>query len=153
MASSNKTENLGLNNWLESDCPKRADFVSDNLIIDNLVGNHIKDTSLHLTAEEKGRATQPFDVNTYYGTGEATTTIKFSYTPKLAIVCMKNSTYQTTESNYVKMNSGIASSIGTTGGVKITDNTVTATQSTSASNGVFYNLNNSSAEYMLITFK
>ena len=53
MSSTNKTANLGLNSWIESDRPKRTDFVSDNTIIDNVLGNHVKDNGVHLTAEEK----------------------------------------------------------------------------------------------------
>ena len=34
MASSEKSGNLGLNLWLASDRPVRADFVEDNRIID-----------------------------------------------------------------------------------------------------------------------
>ena len=153
MASSNKTANLGLNNWTESDCPKRSDFVSDNQIIDNLVGNHIKDSSLHLTASEKDRVSAPFDINTYYGTGEESTTLQFNYIPSLVIVCKKNSLLQESKSSYVVVNSGVASSVGTTGGVRISNKIVTVEQSTSATDGVFYNLNNSSSEYMIITFK
>lgn len=153
MGSSNKTTNLGLNKWLERDSPKRSDFVSDNVIIDNLLGNHIKDSSLHLTAQEKQRASQPFDVNTIYGTGEATTQIKFGYTPKLAIVCKKNNAPCVMGSSYTKVNFGIASPIGGSGGISISDYTVTLTQSPNATNGVLYDLNNSQYEYLLITFK
>lgn len=153
MASTYKTANLGLNNWTETDCPKRSDFVADNLTIDSLVGNHIKDSSQHLTAEEKDRVSAPFDVITYYGTGEATTTIKLNYVPKLAIVCKKNSPFQKAATSYTVINSAIASSVGTTGGLVISNNTVVATQSSSATNSMFYNLNESTSEYMLITFK
>lgn len=39
MASSNKTETLGLNQWLGTDKPKRDDFNADNLAIDQAVKN------------------------------------------------------------------------------------------------------------------
>ena len=153
MASTNKTINLGLNNWLETDSPKRADFVSDNIIIDNLVGNHIKDGSLHLTADEKDRVGQPFDINTYYGTGDTFTTIKLNYIPRLAIICEKNSPYQTAGNGNIIVHSAIISDIGSTGGAEISENYVLAYQSTEATNGVVYNLNKSGSEYMLITFR
>ena len=35
MPTSNKTEHLGLNQWLGTDKPKRADFVEDNAAIDH----------------------------------------------------------------------------------------------------------------------
>ena len=37
MASTNKTEHLGLNAWLSTDKPKREDFVRDNQLIDGAV--------------------------------------------------------------------------------------------------------------------
>ena len=153
MASTNKTTNLGLNNWIESDCPKRTDFVSDNLIIDNLVGNHIKDSSLHLSAEEKDRATQPFTAFTYYGTGETTTTVKFSFSPQLVIVCKKNSPFTVAGIDYSIVNAAVVSNIGTSGGVTISDKTVTAKQSVQAENGVFYNLNKNGSEYLIVAFR
>ena len=39
MASSNKTDNLGLNLWLPSDRPKREDFVRDNEILEEEMSN------------------------------------------------------------------------------------------------------------------
>lgn len=38
MASTNKTTNLGLNQWLSSDAPKMADFNADNATIDSVIG-------------------------------------------------------------------------------------------------------------------
>ena len=153
MASTNKTTNLGLNNWTESDCPKRADFVSDNIIIDAMLGNHIKDSSLHLTADEKDRVSAPYSINTYYGTGEESTRLKYNYIPSIVLVCKKNSAFQTVSGSNVKMNAGIASLIGTTGGLLIEDNYVVVSQSEEAINGVFYNLNESAGEYLVIAFK
>lgn len=153
MASSKKTANLGLNNWTETDCPKRSDFVSDNQIIDNLVGNHIKDSSLHLTSSEKDRVSVPFDINTYYGTGEASTELQFNYSPKFVIVCKKNSPLQTSKSSNIVINAAIASTVGVSGGIKISNKTVTVKQSATAENGIMYNLNDSNSEYMIITFK
>ena len=42
MASTNKTEYLSLNAWVESDRPQRADFNSDNSIIDSALGAHLE---------------------------------------------------------------------------------------------------------------
>lgn len=39
MASTNKTENIGLNDWASEDRPERADFNSDNLILDEYIGD------------------------------------------------------------------------------------------------------------------
>ncbi len=45
MASTNKTENIGLNLWTSADAPKREDFVSDNEKIDSAV-TKIQSTAL-----------------------------------------------------------------------------------------------------------
>ena len=50
MASSNYTPNLHLSAWNASDRPKRADFVSDNTIIDTQLGGHIANSGIHVSA-------------------------------------------------------------------------------------------------------
>lgn len=153
MASTNKTSNLGLNSWLETDRPKRIDFVSDNNIIDNVLGGHINDGDLHLTSDEKNRVSQPFKVMTLYGTGTATVQIKPGFTPNMAIVFKKEAPSSQYTGSYTKINAGIATSIGTSGGVSISGDSVEVQQSTSASNGIFYNLNESYAQYIVVAFR
>ena len=55
MATSNYTPNLHLSAWEATDRPKRADFVSDNTIIDTQLGGHIANGNIHLNADEKAR--------------------------------------------------------------------------------------------------
>lgn len=43
MASTNKTETLGLNQWIGSDKPKMEDFNSDNRLIDTALAGHRAD--------------------------------------------------------------------------------------------------------------
>ena len=75
MASTNKTPNLRLNSWLDSDRPKRMDFVSDNNIIDSTLGTHLNDSTSHLTPSEKDKVDEPFEICILYGTGETSTSI------------------------------------------------------------------------------
>lgn len=59
MASSEKSGNLGLNLWLASDRPVRADFVEDNRIIDEEVGGHLANGAIHVTQNEKIKSRRP----------------------------------------------------------------------------------------------
>ena len=63
MPSTNTTPNLGLNSWLSSDKPKRTDFVSDNTIIDTVLGTHISDSNLHLTSLQKDYVAEPYKIH------------------------------------------------------------------------------------------
>lgn len=86
MASTNKTANLGLNSWLGTDKPTRTDFVEDNAIIDSAISSHTGNSTAHLTSEEKSRVSSPVLVRQYAGTGSASLTISFAFSPKLVIV-------------------------------------------------------------------
>ncbi|MGN0488711.1 MAG: hypothetical protein ACI4HO_05580 [Ruminococcus sp.] len=153
MSSTNKTANLGLNSWIESDRPKRTDFVSDNTIIDNVLGNHVKDNGVHLTAEEKQRVTSPFEIYTIYGNGNTTLEITPGFVPQMVIYCKKNAPYCVSESGYTKVNAGIATSKGTSGGISISNNSIIVQHNTTAANGILYNFNENQAQYLLVAFR
>ena len=86
MASSNFTTNLHLSAWAAGDRPKRADFVSDNNIIDTQLGGHILDSAIHLSAAQQDKLNTPYTVSIYAGDGSAERTIQLGFTPQLAIV-------------------------------------------------------------------
>lgn len=153
MSSTNKTSNLGLNSWLESDKPKRTDFIYDNNIIDNVLGGHISDESIHLTSEEKSRVQEPFSVKTVYGTGDSSVQVKPGFVPSMVIVYKLNSPLCQTEDSYTKVNAGVATSLGTSGGVTISDNVVTLQQDSTAQDGIFYNLNEQYSQYIAVMFR
>jgi len=75
MPSTNKTANLSLNQWAETDRPMRNDFNSDNALIDSALGNHVKNSSIHVTAEEKEFLKDSHAVHMYTGTGESSKTV------------------------------------------------------------------------------
>lgn len=153
MASTNKTQNLGLSQWLATDKPKRSDFVSDNAIIDSILGNHIKDIGMHLTLEEKDRATTPFIVHTIYGTGNRISTINVGFHPKLALVMKKNSPFIENGEGYYIINAAVVTDKGTTGGVNMENDKITFHQSSTPENNMMYNFSKEGAEYLLIIFK
>lgn len=90
MASSKKTSKLGLNLWEETDKPERLDFVQDNEKLEELVGAHLKASALHLTAEEKERATLPYKIYSYIGNGKNPLAYSVSFEPKMSIVFAVN---------------------------------------------------------------
>ena len=52
MSSSNKTNYLGLNQFVGSDKPKMEDFNADNRLLDEKIQQHIQ-SQLHLTEQQR----------------------------------------------------------------------------------------------------
>ncbi len=153
MASTNKTP-LGLNQWIETDRPKRSDFVNDNAIIDMVIGAHISDEDKHLTSfDEKLRVSEPFKIRTVFGTGTSSTLFRLNFEPKLVIVFRKDSAPVEYTGGYMKINAAIATDTGTSGGILISGDCVNLQQSTTAVNGVLFNLNQELSEYILVAFR
>ena len=75
MPSTNKTANLSLNQWTDSDRPMRNDFNSDNLKLDSAIGGHVNNADIHVTAEEKELLKDSQITYMYAGTGESSKTI------------------------------------------------------------------------------
>ena len=58
MSSSNKTNYLGLNQFVGSDKPKMEDFNADNRLLDEKIQQHIQ-SQLHLTEQQRERLENP----------------------------------------------------------------------------------------------
>ncbi|MBQ4569586.1 MAG: hypothetical protein IJA62_06005 [Ruminococcus sp.] len=150
MASKNKTENLGLNLWEGTDRPQRGDFNSDNMILDEALGEHIASSQLHLTQAEKARVTRPVQYQSYLGNGEAQATLSLSFTPSMVVVycdsvppCIYDSTKGCT-----KVYSAVAVyGAGSSSGAAIEGSTLKFTQDTAAKNGAMSCLNESGKQY------
>ena len=158
MASTNKTEHLMLNSWVETDRPQRNDFNSDNLIIDTVLGEHVEDNDLHLTESEKKRVASPFVVVPYSGTGAEIVTISLPVVPRFAVVYRKGMpfTLYDSEAGVNKVYGGVAftSGGGATGGISLnTTEGITLSQSATASDGVKYCFNEEGGQYMVIVFR
>lgn len=76
MASSEKTEKLGLSLWSAADKPERLDFVQDNQKLEQIVGGHIGNLAAHLTTGEKEFLNRPYSITTYVGSGSSTRTFR-----------------------------------------------------------------------------
>lgn len=153
MASSNYTTNLHLSAWSDSDRPKRADFVSDNAIIDSQLGGHILNGSIHLTADEKQKVTEPYVLKTYSGSGSESRTIILDFAPKMVIVYKRNTAPIMYENGDTVVNCGIAGyGASGSGGISVSGKNVTLHETT-ASSGSRVSLNASGSQYTLIAFR
>ncbi|MCH5314990.1 MAG: hypothetical protein J1E81_03670 [Eubacterium sp.] len=70
MSSYNKTKNLKLNQWRESDVPKMADFNYDNEIIDSELSSHTANSEIHIKSEERDRWNEYVFTGVYFGDGK-----------------------------------------------------------------------------------
>lgn len=154
MATSNYTPNLHLSAWADSDRPKRADFVSDNTIIDTQLGGHIANSGIHLTAQEKAKISEPYVSLIYSGTGESTHSFTLEFQPKAVFVYRRGVPFVKYSGgvNYVYAASGYFGH-GASVGISITTNGVTVSQSAEASDGVKVCLNESGCQYTIIAFR
>lgn len=154
MASSNYTSNLHLSAWSESDRPKRADFVSDNSIIDRELGGHLANTAMHLTAAEKAKLGEPFTVQLYAGSGASSRDISLGFQPKLVIIYKRGVPPVVLKNGGTTVNSAVgAYGHGYTTGIVVTSTGVTVCESAQNSDGVAVSLNESGSQYTLIAFK
>ena len=154
MASSNHTTNLGLCSWAATDRPKRADFVSDNSIIDSALGGHIADTTIHMTTAEKTKALVPFESFIYSGNGEASRTIGTTFRPAFAVVFKRGEAPMEYTGGVNVVNSAYAYyGHGGTAGLSISSTGVVVTQESAASDGRRISLNEQDCQYTLVAFK
>ncbi|MBQ3417420.1 MAG: hypothetical protein IJH32_06270 [Ruminococcus sp.] len=153
MASTNHTPNLGLCQWAASDKPKRADFVSDNSIIDTALGGHIANAALHLTASEKAKLNESFVVRAYAGTGESSRAITVDFQPTLALVYKKNAPPVSYSSGNILVNFAVAAyGFGGSSGLSVTSTGITVSQA-SVTGGVGVDLNVNEEQYVAVIFK
>ena len=154
MATSSYTPNLHLSAWADSDRPKRADFVSDNNIIDTQLGGHIADSTIHVTAQEKAKISEPFVSALYAGSGESSRTIILGFQPKMVFVYKRGVPFVTYSGGVNNVNAACSHyGNGASVGISITSSGVQVTQSAEASDGVKVCLNESGCQYTIIAFK
>lgn len=157
MPTENKTTNLQLNSWLATDKPKREDFVNDNMIIDTILGNHVNDTSVHLSGSLSDTINDKFACGAIVGNGQESKTTTLSFTPKLFIVYLLNYPLIKYDSNngYYQYNFAVGNNTyGCTKGLTISGTSVTLKQTQSTpSDGVYLNLNKNFGQYIYFAIK
>ena len=158
MPSSNKTANYSLNKWISTDKPIMSDFNSDNEILDNIIGTHISNTSIHLTSDEKDRVSKPYFIQLVPGNGAESKEITFSFMPKMVLYCLRGKPFTSFDNsnNYNVINGGFAigNYFGASEGMLLDEAKLTVSQTQSAIEGQnFINLNRSGGQYLCIAFK
>jgi hypothetical protein len=154
MASSNYTTNLGLCDWAATDRPKRADFVSDNGIIDSVLGGHVNNAAIHMSAAEKTKALEPFDIRVYSGDGTSTRTITAGFRPSFAVVFKRDNPPVVYDSGVNVVNSAYSIyGSGSSSGLSIVSNGISVRQQATASDGMRISLNETDCQYIAVLFK
>ncbi len=155
MASTSYTKNLGLCAWQSTDRPKRIDFVNDNSIIDEKLGEHLKDTYIHVTQEEKEKYANPYTVFTYAGDGAASKTFTLDDSYTFAIVFQKYyPPVEITTNNVVKSHFAVVGRLfGSSSNITLKSGSIVVTQDTVASDGVINNFNEAEGQYVVLLFK
>lgn len=153
MASGSYTPNLHLNAWEASDRPKRADFVSDNTIIDTQLGGHLANGNIHLSAAEKALLNEPYVSMMYAGNGESERTIELDFRPKFVFIYKRGVPFVTYSNGVNVVNSAAGSyGQGASVGITVTNTGVVVCEGT-ATNGIRASLNENLTHYTLIAFK
>lgn len=154
MASSSFTPNLGLCDWDADDCPKRADFVSDNQIVDSVLGGHLSNSAVHMSASEKSKALTPYEVISYQGDGNAAKTLNTTFAPKTVFVFKKYEPLSVTKNSVNFANSAMGYyGLGCSAGLSISTTGFTVNQDAQPTDGVRACLNEYEAQYVAIVFK
>lgn len=157
MPTNHKTPNLNLNSWIATDKPMREDFVSDNTIIDTILGQHLSNTNIHLSATDRQTLNAPFVVGSTTATGESTSTVTLPFAPSMIIVFKRQEPpiqYDATN-HYTIVNAALAtSSYSNTAGVTLSGSTLTLHQTQNTpSDGVFLNMGALNGQYTYIAFR
>lgn len=157
MPSQNKTPQLGLNSWVDTDKPRREDFVTDNTILDTVVGGHMADTILHLTQADRQKLENGVVTGSRPGNGAEQATLTLDFEPKLFLIFCKDRPPVEYHSagDYLTVNCGIAMPWGNTAGLSISGNQVflQQTKTTPAAGGSFLNLNKLYGQYSYVAIR
>lgn len=158
MSSTNKTENLNLNQWIGSDKPKMADFNYDNAVIDEAISAHNSDITRHISDYERSRWNNYLHLQTYFGQGSGTQNVVLNcdFTPRVCIVfalAYPNDVADfNNKANYQFL--GIASASGSMNGVEINGKTLSVTSSTTSFLGAQYSaFNQKGVTYFVIALR
>lgn len=130
MASSKKTSKLGLNLWAETDKPERADFVSDNQKLEELVGAHIQASSMHLTTTEKQLVNDANRIFIYSGDGNSTKVYNLPFIPRTVLVFALTKINGVIEDNLQSVFQARIIGVYPTPGITISENKLTMSQQT-----------------------
>ncbi len=156
MSSTYKTEHLQLNSWEASDRPVRNDFNSDNLIIDQVLGEHVENEGIHLTTTEKARVSRPRTLVGYAGNGNSEQLVTLPVTASAVFVYREDmplSVYDSAE-DCTKVYAAFAFyGGGATSGLRLTGTGLTVYQGLTGDSSVELCLNEKDGQYKVIVLR
>lgn len=154
MASTNKTEKLKLNLWTETDRPQRADFNNDNVIIEEALGGHVNNDSIHLTEQEKSRVSAPVIYTGYSGNGQSSREVSLPCEATAVIVfCDSTPSAVLGEGCVCNYRAVAMAGAGACKGLTLSSSKLTVTQDTVADNGAKSCFNESGRQYRVMIFR
>ena len=161
MSSTNKTQNFSLNSWIGSDIPSRVDFNSDNSIIDDVLGKHIKNNVCHITDVERKVWNSPVAFKTFFGDGTSLRKIDLAcgFTPSAVIIFSNRMPLVTATVNGTEVSCkhyfGVASKYGSSLGTKLSGQTLTVEYSPTITgvDSAYEFLNEQGKTYICLIFR
>ena len=152
---SKKSTVLGLCLWEGRSKPRRVDFVADNEAIESQLGGHIQNDNLHLNDTRRKRLDTPTEVRTYTGTGAASRTILFGFSPSAVIVFAVDKPFSQATTGCTKQYAGIAADGQNSLGVTLSTAQVTVrqTQTAPTDGSGMASLNESGVTYAVLAFR
>lgn len=90
MASSKKTDKLGLSLWDSTDRPERMDFVKDNEILEQKLGEHLANALVHIDPGKADFLNHPFAITTFVGNGFTNQRMYAEELPRLIVLMCAN---------------------------------------------------------------
>ncbi|MFA9381170.1 MAG: hypothetical protein ACERKO_08925 [Acetanaerobacterium sp.] len=122
MPSTYKTEQMGLNQWLGTDKPKRSDYNEDNERIDTAFATHLDDGQMHITPGERAAWNAPFVTGSYTGDGVNGRTIPLDFTPRILILSIDvQAPVAITTGGDLFLRTGFATAFGSTKGLSLAE--------------------------------
>jgi hypothetical protein len=149
MPSTNHTDTLGLNLWEPADKPTRSDFCADNTALETAYVQHVNDTQLHKTKEDKAL----LKMGTYTGDGKQVQNLDLTNV-QYGIVFEQNNELVSTQSDgtivlrFAFIVPGLQQR-----GASILSGKLYVTTEQQAQNGILYDLNGNSRTYQYIAIQ
>lgn len=157
MPTTNKTPNLGLNNWVGTDKPKRSDFVEDNTLLDTVIGSHLADKAAHFSADDRTVLEKPIVTGTIGGNGLESCEFELPFAPRAVFVflCYHPMSEYDANKKYTFINAAAAITSANTPGIVIGGNKVKLSQSLTEpqAGGYFINMNQNGGVYIYIALR
>lgn len=154
MGASFSTPNMRLSQWTLENCPEMHDFNDDNLKIDQLFTQHIKDNSKHIRDDIIEKLEKPFECIEYFGTGIAKRTFDLPFVPSYVRILSTNKPQSMIAGDTTQIFSADIYGSFATKGASISGETLTVVNNATAdSDQTLVLLNRNGVNYLIVAFR